>query len=119
MAGHGGVPDDVHRPFVLLLARKAEDGLRLMRYQAYAAHRTVEGRWAVCGDPLAGEGESQAQPLQFPPGADFGPPASDPYFVKRLLDEAEPGDYEERDGRLLCRRGIFVEEIVGAWGQPR
>jgi hypothetical protein len=119
MSGHGGVPDDVHRPFVLLLAHKTEDGLKLLRYQAYAAHRTVEGRWAVCADPLADDEKSHAQPLQFPPGTDFGPPGDDAYFVERHLRNAEPGDYEERDGRLLCRRGIYVDEVVNAWGQPR
>jgi hypothetical protein len=119
MSGHGGIPDAVHRPFVLLLAAETEDGLKLLRYQAHAVHRTVEGRWAACGDPLARDGRSSAKALRFPPGTDFGPPADDAYFVERRLREAEPGDYEERDGRLLCRRGIFADEIVGAWGRMR
>jgi hypothetical protein len=121
MAGHGGIPDDVHQPFVLLLVAERPDGLRMLRYQAHAVQRTVDGRWAACGDPLAGEDGSRASELRFPPGTEFGPSgrANDPYFIERRIRGAEPGDYEVRDGKLLCRRGIYIDEIVRRWGRVR
>ena len=114
MAGHGGLPDAVERPLVLLIAAERDGELRLLRYQVFAVQRTQEGRWATCGDPRLATRDGQEGglvPLRFAPGKDFGPvPAG---RNASWLAEDFPADfYTLRNGRIECHHGEYADTVV-------
>jgi hypothetical protein len=115
MSGHGGLPDALDRPLVLLFAAERDGELRLLRYQAFAVQRTQEGRWAACGDLpfLVGDKEWGSVPLRFAPGMDFGPVP--PERSAGSLAEDFPADYYTlRDGRIGCHHGEYADTVVRA-----
>lgn len=116
IADHYGFPPFAYTRNALLFVGLYEDGPWLHKYQAIAVHRTSGGQWASCGEVEYREKNDPApsllRSLDYETGIEPAGNANDPGWIKLVSRWKEYGrqDYEMKNGRILCKRGILLPD---------
>jgi len=109
---HYGFPPFAKEPYALLFVSKHEGKLYHEKYQYPTVYKTVDGRWASCGDPYLGM-EYHRKPF-IPKPLEFIDPVT--YDLSKFSrDQIKaifiPPYFEIVGGKAVCKMGAFVDEL--------
>jgi hypothetical protein len=112
---HHGFEQWARTPAALLFVWARSNGRVLQKYQGYSVDRTVDGNWAVCGDPYPdGEApprnEPRTVPLRFPDEVVFDDVSR--WSAQRIAETYPANGYEIVDGKVHCTRGVHAEDLA-------
>ena len=110
---HYGYPPFAKYPHSLLFVSKHEGKLYHEKYQYHTVYKTIDGRWAACGDPYIHGMEYHRKPFT-PKPLTFAEPIT--FDLAKYTDKqkkaifAEPY-FEIENGKAVCKMGAFVDEL--------
>ena len=109
---HYGYPPFAKHSHALLFVSKHKGKLYHEKYQYHTVYRTLDGRWAACGDPYLGREYHRKpfspKPLIFPEPVTFDLAEFSEKQRKAIFVEPY---FEIIEGRAVCRMGAFVDEL--------
>lgn len=113
---HYGKPAFSRFKHALMFVHVTDDGIYHAKYQFYDVYRTIEGRWATCGDSFARYEEPEEleqivfSKLNFPEDLVF---ADVGRFSPSYVAMEFPAEfYDIRSNKAFCKKGVYVEHLV-------
>ncbi len=109
---HYGYPPFARYPHALLFVSKHKGKLYHEKYQNHTVHKTIDGRWAACGDPYFGM-EYHRKPFTPKPLTFVEPITFDlaKYSAKQKQELFKEPYFEIAEGKAVCKMGAFVDEL--------
>lgn len=110
---HYGYPPFAKHPHALLFVSKHKGKLYHEKYQYHTVHKTIDGRWAACGDPYLLGMEYHRKPFT-PKPLRFAEPITfnlEEYSEKQKQELFKQPYFEIVDGKAFCKMGAFVDEL--------
>lgn len=110
---HYGFPPFAKYKHALLFVSKEKGKLYHEKYVFFDVYKTLDGRWASCGDPYLHAGEYHRKPFT-PKQLDFPSPI---VFDRRDLTEKQfqkiyfPPFFEVDGKNATCKMGAYVDEL--------